>query len=294
MQDRYTGDIGDYGKLGLLRSLAAAGLHVGVNWYRTPDEDHNEDGKFTQYLTPRSVPEDSGRKCMDMKTQFFTIDSVPAVLYGEESDKGWLFVHGQRGHKEEGEAFAQIVCPKGFQVLAVDLPGHGARKAEGAELTPWAVVPELQAAAGWAKQRWRSVSVRANSIGAYFSLLALDTPDKALFVSPILDMEELIRTMMTWAGVREDQLREAGEIATHFGQTLSWQYLCYVRQHPIHDWQSQTCILYGGKDAMTPRSTVEAYAQRHRAALTLVPDAEHWFHTPAQLADLQAWESKNT
>lgn len=48
MQDRYTGDIGDYGKLGLLRCLAASGLRVGVNWYRTPDEDHNEDGKFIQ------------------------------------------------------------------------------------------------------------------------------------------------------------------------------------------------------------------------------------------------------
>ena len=46
MQDRYTGDIGDYGKLGMLRYLAAAGPRVGVNWYRTPDEDHNEDGKF--------------------------------------------------------------------------------------------------------------------------------------------------------------------------------------------------------------------------------------------------------
>ena len=50
MQDRYTGDIGDYGKLGMLRCLAAAGLRVDVNWYRTPDEGHNEDGKFIQYV----------------------------------------------------------------------------------------------------------------------------------------------------------------------------------------------------------------------------------------------------
>ena len=49
MQDRYTGDIGDYGKPAMLRCLKAAGLRVGVNWYRTPDEDHNEDGRFTQY-----------------------------------------------------------------------------------------------------------------------------------------------------------------------------------------------------------------------------------------------------
>ena len=31
MQDRYTGDIGDYGKLGMLRCLKATGLLVGVN-----------------------------------------------------------------------------------------------------------------------------------------------------------------------------------------------------------------------------------------------------------------------
>ena len=50
MQNRYTGDIGDFGKLGLLRTLQAQGFTIGVNWYLTPDEDHNEDGKYTKYL----------------------------------------------------------------------------------------------------------------------------------------------------------------------------------------------------------------------------------------------------
>lgn len=50
MQDRYTGDIGDFGKLGLLRQLASAGLSVGVNWYRTPNETHNGDGLHIDYL----------------------------------------------------------------------------------------------------------------------------------------------------------------------------------------------------------------------------------------------------
>ena len=50
MQNRYTGDIGDFGKLGLLRALQAQGFTIGVNWYLTPDEDHNEDGKYTKYL----------------------------------------------------------------------------------------------------------------------------------------------------------------------------------------------------------------------------------------------------
>lgn len=50
MQDRYTGDIGDFGKLGLLRILESQGLTIGINWSRTPDEDHNDDGKYTKYL----------------------------------------------------------------------------------------------------------------------------------------------------------------------------------------------------------------------------------------------------
>jgi hypothetical protein len=42
MQDRYAGDIGDFGKFALLRALEGAGLSVGVNWYKTdtaPDEN---------------------------------------------------------------------------------------------------------------------------------------------------------------------------------------------------------------------------------------------------------------
>ena len=50
MQNRYTGDIGDFGKLGLLRQLSRTGLSIGVNWYLTPDETHNSDGRHIGYL----------------------------------------------------------------------------------------------------------------------------------------------------------------------------------------------------------------------------------------------------
>ena len=50
MQDRYTGDIGDFGKLGLLRWLSTS-LSIGVNWYLVPDESHNGDGRHTNYVT---------------------------------------------------------------------------------------------------------------------------------------------------------------------------------------------------------------------------------------------------
>ena len=41
MQNRYAGDVGDFGKLGLLRQLTSSQLDIGVNWYLAPDESHN-------------------------------------------------------------------------------------------------------------------------------------------------------------------------------------------------------------------------------------------------------------
>ena len=48
MQDCYAGDIGDFGKLGLLRCLSQKGLKIGVNWYMViPDEPpKNNDGGY--------------------------------------------------------------------------------------------------------------------------------------------------------------------------------------------------------------------------------------------------------
>lgn len=229
-----------------------------------------------------------------MKTKLFQIDTIPAVLYGEPAEEGFIFLHGQMGHKEEAEAFAQVVCPKGIQVLSIDLPGHGERQNREEELLPWTAVPDIRAALDWAERRWKTISLRTNSIGTYFAMLAMDTPSRALLVSPILDMEALILTMMGWAGVTENQLQEQEEIVTSFGQTLSWKYLCWVREHPVHAWTCPTCILYGSRDNMTSRQTVEEYTQQHNAKLTVMEGGEHWFHTPEQLAVLRTWEETET
>ena len=49
MKNQYVGDIGDYGKYGLLRFLASYGIKIGVNWYLT-ENDGSTDGRFTTYL----------------------------------------------------------------------------------------------------------------------------------------------------------------------------------------------------------------------------------------------------
>ena len=130
----------------------------------------------------------------------------------------------------------------------------------------------------------------ANSIGAFFALSSLDEMlvDRAYLISPVVDMESLICNMMQWANVTEQELAEQREIATDFGETLSWEYLCYVRKHPII-WNVPTCILYGEHDNLTSLETVSAFAKQHRAELTVMPGGEHWFHTKEQMQFLNHW-----
>lgn len=78
---------------------------------------------------------------MDFKTEHLLIGGVPAVLYGSQAAQGYLFLHGQMGCKEEAEAFAQVVCPKGGRCCPLTCPGQGARRGQGGELLPWTAVP---------------------------------------------------------------------------------------------------------------------------------------------------------
>ena len=226
-----------------------------------------------------------------MKEKRFTIQKIPSILYGDSCEKLFLYIHGKMGHKEEAERFAEAVCPEGYQVLSIDLPGHGERTGEMERFVPWEVVPEMQAVYAFARQRWKNISLYANSIGAYFSLLAFGNArlEKSLFVSPVLDMEKLIRDMMGWAGVTQEQLKQASEIPTAFGETLSWKYLSYAAEHRITKWDCSTAILYAGQDHLTARETVDAFARRFGCAVTVMENGEHWFHTEEQLAVLDAW-----
>ena len=231
---------------------------------------------------------------MHMKEERFTIQNIPSILYGDSSENLFLYIHGKMGRKEEAAHLAELVCPKGYQVLGIDLPGHGERTGEMERFVPWEVVPELQTVYGFDRQRWKKIHLYANSIGAYFSLLAFREVEleKSLFVSPVLDMEKLIRDMMGWAGVTQEQLKEAGEIHTAFGETLSWKYLTYAIENQITRWDSPTAILYAGQDHLTARETVDNFAQRFGCTAMVMENGEHWFHTEEQLAVLDAWLRK--
>ena len=78
------------------------------------------------------------------------------------------------------------------------------------------------------------------------------------------------------------------EIKTNFGETLSWDYLCYARTHPIC-WQVPTKIAYGEKDHLTTHETMHRFAEENKCTLSVMDDGEHWFRTEEQMAFLDAW-----
>ena len=229
-----------------------------------------------------------------MKQEIFNINSTPAVLYGEQSDKVYLFIHGQCGNKFEGERFAEIVVPKGWQVLAIDLPEHGGRT-DGAKLLPWEVGPELKAVIAYINSHWKRKAVRATSIGAWFSMLSLigKTTENCIFVSPVVDMVNLISNMMKMANVDEQRLQKDREIPTDFGQTLSWEYLCYAKEHQAVPFCDKTHILYGENDELVAQDVIKNFAEKHNCELTVMQNGEHWFHTDEQLKFMKKFEENS-
>ena len=161
-------------------------------------------------------------------------------------------------------------------------------------LADYDVIPELQSVLRYAGGRYATIAVHATSIGAWFSMHAFADAriEKCLFVSPLVDMPAMIRGMMVAAGVDRARLKREKEIQTDFGQTLSWDYLCFAEAHPARAFCPDTAVLYGGADTTVPRAAIDRFVADNECRLTVLPGGEHWFHTEAQLAALRAFEAE--
>ena len=190
-----------------------------------------------------------------------------------------VYVHGKGGSAAEAGHYVPLF--PGCEVIGFDYCAQ----------TPWEAKEEFPQFFAELRKLCDRLTLISNSIGAFFSLSSLDgLVDDTYLISPVVDMEKLIGDMMTWANVTEQRLEERREIATDFGETLSWRYLCYVREHPV-EWRVPTRILYGERDNLTSKETISAFAERVGAELTVMPGGEHWFHTAEQMRFLDVWIS---
>ena len=189
-----------------------------------------------------------------------------------------LYIHGKGGNASESTHYENLFPD--CKVIGLDYK----------TFSPWETGKEIHEAVVSLKTEFESIILIANSIGAFFCMNANlnSLIEKAYFISPVVNMEKLICDMMNWANVTEAELEQRKIIPTDFGEELSWEYLCYVRAHPLN-WQVPTSILYGEKDNLTSIETIKDFAEKQGASLTVMKDGEHWFHTEEEMKFLDEW-----
>lgn len=228
-----------------------------------------------------------------MESKPITLCGVPALVWGEDSARRILAVHGMMSHKadEPTRLLAEAAAEQGIQTVSIDLPGHGDRNEEMALCTAQHCVPELRRILEFLLAESQEVGLFGVSLGACFGLMAAaDLPvSQALLVSPVVDMPGLIEGMMQAAGVTPEQLEQEGVIPVPNAQPLDWEYYCYVREHAPDRWTVPTAMLIGERDELEPPAVTAAFCQANNCSLEQIPGAGHWLHTPEELTVLRDW-----
>ena len=94
-----------------------------------------------------------------------------------------IYVHGKGGNAEEADHYKQFFDDS-FEIIGFDYKS----------LNPWDAKIEFRNYFHSIISNYNNIYLIANSIGAYFSLIFLfDMPiEKAMLISPIVDMESII------------------------------------------------------------------------------------------------------
>lgn len=221
------------------------------------------------------------------------ISNIPTIIWGEDSDKIYVYVHGKMSCKESAKSFAQLAEQKGYQVISFDLPEHGERTNHKYRCDIWNGINDLTIIAEYVFSNWKHVALYACSLGAYFSLNAYTDRkfEKCLFLSPIVNMEYLIKQMFIWFNITPEQLQNEKEIDTPV-DILRWDYYQYVKEHSIDKWNTPTFILYGAKDTMQSSDVIQNFANRFQCDLKVSSNSEHPFMSEKDQEIVRRWQEE--
>lgn len=229
-----------------------------------------------------------------MKTKKIKINNIPSIIWGENSGKVFIAIHGNMSNKEDEiiKILADNILNKNYSLISFDLPEHGDRKEDKEYLCKVQnCVKDLKTIMDYAKENYNQINIFACSMGVYFSLLAYQNEkiDLCLFLSPVVNMKYIIDNMMSSFSVTEKELEERKEIKTDFGQTLYWDYYLYVKNNPIEAWNKKTFILYGNKDNMQSEKLIKEFSIKNNINLDILENGEHFFHTKEELKYYNDW-----
>jgi len=124
MQNRYIGDLGDYGKYGLLKILInSTSLQLGINWCLTPDENNRNDGQKIEYSNYKNVDPDLYEKLKLIIHGNRNIKTIEEKIFNGMNVKFYSATLKDRGKKDYyfNNSFSRL---KGSDLLFFD-PDNG-------------------------------------------------------------------------------------------------------------------------------------------------------------------------
>lgn len=123
----------------------------------------------------------------DINEELHDVPGLPAVLYGEYSNDLIVYIHGENGSKEDARRFAELACPCGYQVMAIDLTGYGENQSEF-PVTLEQMEFDMELLRAYLYHRCWNIYFRTDGFGAYFAIKGLSdlSGNAAMFYNPTL------------------------------------------------------------------------------------------------------------
>lgn len=213
----------------------------------------------------------------DPKKELERIDSLIEESKQPVHDSCIIYIHGLYGNS--GEADFYSFYNNKYDVIGLDYKDGN----------PWEVKDTIIQEFSEISKRYKNVYVIANSIGAFYTYMYLSTfkIKSAFFISPLVNMKQLIEKMMKQYNISMEALETKKFISLDNGQTLSYEF--YESLKKKDDWNVKTHILYGEKDKLVDQKSIFNFVSNHNTSLSVMKNGEHYFHTPGQLKCIKKW-----
>ena len=201
-------------------------------------------------------------------------------------------VHGFGGDKESSaiKALAEQMTARGSAVIAFDLPGHGASKADeyfcaaNCRLDLENVFEHARRLYPKAERK----AVFATSFGGYITLLTLDTlPEDVRVVlrAPAVDMRATFERLLPCT---TDEYKKAGTVEMGFERKLNVPYSFYdelcendISQRPF---DRDVLIIHGSKDDIVLPEYIRRFCDANpKAKLVVIKGADHRFKGESEI-----------
>lgn len=205
------------------------------------------------------------------------IDELIEESKNLKHDSCIIYIHGLYGSSGESD-FYSFYTNK-YDVIGLDYEDGN----------PWEVKDKIIHEFSEISKRYKNVYVIANSIGAFYTYMYLSEFNikKAFFISPLVNMKEVIEGLMKQYNISLDALKTRKLINLDNGQTLSYDF--YESLKEKDNWDIKTYVLYGEKDKLVDQKSIFNFISSHNSSLTIMKNGEHYFHTPGQLKFIKKW-----